>query len=174
MKRLLILFTFIITMVFSNTATAANLRYKEFPIQVYIAYSPHKATVKQAFSTWTNMTRIAKFQYTQKQEEAQIIVDFETQPAVNKGEAYVAGYNTNYPADSNYIKKSKIVIKSNIPGRNINAYDRQIYMVALHEIGHALGLAHSNNSNDTMYYMQNGQLMLSTNDINAFKKLYGN
>ncbi len=172
MKKIFFTVFAIILSTLTSVTLAGDLRYKSFPISVYIDQSPHKATVKQAFMTWTNLTRIAKFTYTNSPNEANIIVTFEEQPAVEKNQAYVAGTNINYPTKDNYISKSLITIKSNVPGKNIKMYDRQIYLVSLHEIGHALGLEHSNNPTDVMYYMTQHQMMLSTNDLNAFKTLY--
>ena len=51
-------------------------------------------------------------------------------------------------------------------------------MVAAHEVGHALGLDHSNNKSDLMYYATRqylaGTPILSENDIRAAQVLYGN
>lgn len=50
--------------------------------------------------------------------------------------------------------------------------DIDIYTVALHEAGHALGLSHSDNPGDVMYpYYQRG-VQLSANDIGAVQELY--
>ena len=170
-KFILAVITFILITVTSSIA-AGQKRYKEFPVTVYIESSTHKPVIKQAFSSWTNMTRVAKFKYTNSPEEANIIVKFAEQPSVNKGESYVAGTNMNFPSNDGYIHNSIITIKSNIPGKNIKMYDSQIYIVALHEIGHALGLQHSNNPADVMYYVSGSQRMLTIGDLNAFKTLY--
>ena len=172
MKKLLLLIFAIIFLAGGIVTAAETKRYKEFPITVFIESSTHKPVIKQAFSSWTNMTRVAKFKYTNSPDEANIIVKFAEQPSVNKGESYVAGTNMNLPSSDGYIHNSIITIKSNIPGKNVKMYDSQIYIVALHEIGHALGLGHSSNPADVMYYVSGSQRMLTIGDLNAFKSLY--
>lgn len=45
--------------------------------------------------------------------------------------------------------------------------------VAIHELGHALGLDHSRYRNSVMYPVDQGNTVLSAGDINALKTIYG-
>jgi hypothetical protein len=51
--------------------------------------------------------------------------------------------------------------------------DMDVYSVVLHEVGHALGLGHSDNPGDVMYPYYRRGMQLSAGDIAAVQSLYG-
>ena len=48
--------------------------------------------------------------------------------------------------------------------------DDAIRGVIIHELGHCIGVEHSNNRNDIMYYISSFNDKMSKNDIKMFKK----
>ena len=86
------------------------------------------------------------------------------------GIAYIAVSNTSR---YNIIKNSDIQLLTQHSGSPLTSADMQ--NIALHEIGHALGLAHKSGSDIMNPYLTTGQitpLKLSAGNVNTLKKLY--
>lgn len=58
-------------------------------------------------------------------------------------------------------------------GLNITYAESIKQSVATHELGHALGLAHSTLTSSVMYPIDQGHTVLTTEDINALRQIYG-
>ncbi len=153
-------------------------RYKDpQKISVYIENNQNSSVVAQAFQVWEESLKgKIKFNHTQDPQEAQIYCKFvenllteEQESADRLGLTTLKFYNDNTIAKS-YISLALKNIKTN---KEIDS--KTLQAVALHEIGHALGIVgHSNNKNDIMYpntatYNLN---KLSNKDINTVLEIY--
>lgn len=154
-----------------NSAMAA--RWNTPQLNVYIEYHPKKPVVKKAFWAWQSLTKLVNFKYVDNEKAADITVKFARETIHNANGSHTLGF-TRYAYDNNgYIQKAEITILSVRPGTNMLINDKDAYMVALHEAGHALGLPHSKNPSDVMYYAYSGQPLVTVNDLNALRYLYG-
>jgi len=146
--------------------------WKEFPLNVYIEYNPKKPVVKKAFWAWQSLTKIPKFNYVDNEKDADIVVKFDRVTVNNGDGTHTAGY-TQWYTRNGYMSHAEITLMSVRPNTNMLISDKDAYIVALHEVGHALGLPHTNNPQDVMFYLYSGQPLITTNDLNALRRLYG-
>jgi predicted Zn-dependent protease len=131
------------------------------------------ALIQRAMDEWTQASqgRIS-FVMTSRIDDAQITLECVDSPngLENEFAAGVTGFSDANPANPQRpIKLLVINRKSNKP------LDRgRFYEAALHEFGHALGLAHSPIATDIMYRKQRPQpiTQLSDNDRDRLVKLY--
>lgn len=156
-------------------------------ISVYISADEKQDLYKKAFKYWDeSLLNMLDFVYTNNKEEANITTSFadkfnEDDASSVKDIEHKAGY-TEYQyfkrRDGNYFAKAKIkVFRYNFINQH-KYTDEELYSIILHEIGHAIGLDHSNSKGDIMYFSTDsylhGEGIISNRDKNTVKKIYGN
>ena len=128
----------------------------KFPLNVYIKEissrlykSAYKDYVAYALDVWRKADNRIQYRFVKSIDDADIAVIF----VENLGNEYEEDYLgiTNYDMNKNkLIDFSKIQI-SLIKNGNERVSAGEIKATIIHELGHALGLGHSENENDLMY-----------------------
>ena len=158
------IFNFILLVVLTLTLTVSAAEYPRWvgqPIRVYLPEFPYfSKLMKNAFDEWEDVSdSLVSFRYVTRPHEADItvqFVDFVTNCSSNHavGCTHMSTRGKNYYKSLVTIatKESKVVLNN----EGFEQVDSQrpitnIYGVMLHEIGHAIGLDHSSNSQSIMY-----------------------
>ncbi|OGI16820.1 MAG: hypothetical protein A2287_02260 [Candidatus Melainabacteria bacterium RIFOXYA12_FULL_32_12] len=129
--------------------------------------------VKSCFQPWSRASYgLIRFEETLNINNADIIITWSDN--VVFGRDFEVGQN-NLKVINNKIEKAEItIIVYPIIDRLANPASRieRVRRTTLHEIGHALGLNHSNSSKDIMFHRGINNKNLSSNDIRRLNELY--
>lgn len=139
-----------------------------------------ESEVKDAFETWTKVTgNKLRFEFV-SDKNAEITVSWATSTAGLRYPTEAGDANVDYVtsgAGKRTIKNPGDITRSRIKLLTIDINHKawlpgQLRLVALHEIGHSIGVfGHSPKPGDIMY-QQNGAQELSARDINTVNVLY--
>ena len=182
MKKILILFFAIL--IFTGSAFALkHPRWAAMPVRVYIPqYGEYSKMMVSAFNAWQSTTNgLVRFKYVPKKTEADIVVNFydkvecSSESAVGctrYGNIHGGFFTQNYVDIGMYelIYNSDGTVYGTKPAMRPK---RNLYGVMIHEIGHAIGLAHSGNKSSIMYPIDRNETQYITkSDVAEITEIY--
>lgn len=148
---------------------AMPVRWYTSPVNVYIPQHSKASLMKQAFMDIQN-TGYIKFRFLNEQgaKRAHINVSF-----VSKCNHENAVGLTYMEEKRNAFRENSVKIGLRDISTNKPYSDKTLYVIMLHEAGHAIGMKHSPNPKDIMYPVLNSQQSkLTQNDIKQILYLY--
>ena len=169
MKKILILL-FTILILPSSCLAVTPPRWYTMPVNVYIPEHPKAQLMKKAFMDLQNSTGYIKFRFLDAQGErrAHIVVYF-----VKRCSMEGAVGVTYQPQKKHAFLRNTIQIGLINPNTNKIYSNDELYVIMIHEAGHAIGMNHTPNPSDIMYpVLNNKQRSLTKNDINQIIMLY--
>lgn len=141
------------------------------PIKVSVEEDRLRPEVKSAFRLWQKETGgLVQFQFVESAESAQIEVRFSK--VRDAGVPAIEGGHTRFRDGVSGRLKAWITIYTQNRGAVLG--DLEIKSIALHEIGHALGInGHSDQASDIMFLsLDRSRAGLSARDVATLKALY--
>jgi hypothetical protein len=158
-----------------DSANAAHLGYFFGAITPNVPAALVKSEIVRALNEWSKYTNVVFQAGTSASAPRSVLVEFASGA---HGDAYPFEGSTGVIAHTFYPVpvNSESIAGDMHMNADVNWHvggTVDIYGVALHEAGHAIGLGHSDNPGDVMYPYYRTNMQLSANDIGAAQALYG-
>ena len=173
-KRILLIFIILISFCSSVFADIQGKWFHPKFIRVYIQPDHYKGRLMtQAFREWSKLTKNKLiFQKVTSPKFADIEVEFVNKIDTTQSSTDRAIGLTRTSTQSNRkLVHAKIWIAQKTHDDKVLSED-EVYTTMLHEIGHAIGLNHSQDPESVMYYGVNVIQEVSEEDLRLLKELY--
>ena len=131
--------------------------------------------VRDGINQWTSIKNpVIKFKYVEDREEADIYVErVDNYNHISKGSAGLAQAQLLFKGKNQLNKVHLRIFSLDQAGKKLSNHAiRQMKTLATHEFGHALGLQHSPNGRDIMYWKATA-VEISDRDRKTLLELYG-
>ena len=171
MKKIFLLFI-ITAFIFINQIQSGICapHWKKMPIRVYIEDNPKEYIMKKAFNKWkTASNGLVSFEFVSSPAQADISVEF-----TNNLDGTAVGLCSYGGVVNGYFTKNTIYLARSESTFNRVLTTNEYYRIMLHEIGHALGLPHSDNVSSIMKPTTTQILTITKDDLKDLRKLYNN